>query len=397
MAWGTNYFSLLGDESTEDHRAKAMPVQLTEGIPVLNFAAGGYHNLVISSYDPFSNQTAVFSWGLNDAGQLGDGTVFHEPALTQAIVLEPQYIFHRIAGKDRIQTAIAVSRESCFYGAETVVLSRDDDFPDALTGVTLAEAYYCPILLTNKQTLSDQTEEEIARLRPKQIILLGSTGAISQEIEDELAESYKVIRLGGRDRYETAAAVARHLKENNLLKTDKAVIAYGENFPDALAISSLAAYQRIPILLTETRQLPDATQNSLTELGIKETIIVGGTGVVGNEVERVLPAPVRYAGGDRYETALEIARQMNADSHLIYIATGKNFPDALAGAAFASWTNSPIVLVDESLPDGFWTNYNVVPKREIMVLGGPGAVSVEIFNEFNQAFPMRELSYSLVD
>jgi hypothetical protein len=83
---------------------------------------------------------------------------------------------------------------------------------------TLAEAYYCPILLTNKQTLSHQTEEEIARLRPKQIILLGSTGAISQEIEDELAESYKVIRLGGRDRYETAAAVARHLKENNLLK-----------------------------------------------------------------------------------------------------------------------------------------------------------------------------------
>lgn len=397
MAWGTNYYSLLGDESAGDYRAKAMPVKFTEGLPILNFAAGGYHNLVVSSYDPYSNQIAVYSWGLNDAGQLGDGTVFHEAALTQAVVFEPQFIFHRIAGKDRIQTAVAVSREGWFYGAETVVLSRDDDFPDALTGVTLADAYYAPILLTNKQTISPQTREEIARLQPKKIILLGSTGALSQEIEDELAKSYQVIRLGGQNRYETASAIARQLKENNLLKTDKAVIAYGQNFPDALAVSSLAAYQKIPILLTETRQLPEATQNSLTELGIKETIIVGGTGVIGNEVEGVLPAPIRYAGADRYATALEIARQMNADSSLIYVATGKDFPDALAGAAFAAWTNSPIVLVDKSLPDGFWTNYNVIPKHEIMVLGGPGVVPVGVFNEFNQAFPLREYSYSLVD
>ena len=81
----------------------------------------------------------MYSGGYNEEGQLGDGTLFHDQALTQVVLEETQLVGHRIAGKDRIQTAIGVSREAWYYGAKTVVLSREDDFPDALTGAPLAE------------------------------------------------------------------------------------------------------------------------------------------------------------------------------------------------------------------------------------------------------------------
>lgn len=398
MTWGSNSYALLGDGVTDRYSTKAIPVSYTEGLSIPYFSAGGFHNLVVSNeFNSSYYVYNVYAWGYNEAGQLGDGTLFHEAALTQ-VVLEPtQNVGHRIAGKDRIQTAIGVSREAWYYGARTVILSRADDFPDALTGAPLAEAYAAPILLTNNQTLSPETAEEIERLHPNQIFLLGSTGAISESIQVQLEKSYKVTRLGGQDRYETAAEVARYLKENNLLKSTKAVIAYGQNFPDALSVSSLAAHQGIPILLSETHQLPEVTQKALIDLGVKETIIVGGTGVVDSKVEESLPSPVRYAGSDRYTTAMEIAQNMNADSHLIFIATGKDFPDALAASAFASWTNSPIVLVDDKLPEGFWSNPNVAPKRQIILLGGEGAVPKTVFDELNRAMPLKFYDYSLVE
>ncbi|MDP4161264.1 MAG: cell wall-binding repeat-containing protein, partial [Bacillota bacterium] len=185
-----------------------------------------------------------------------------------------------------------------------------------------------------------------------------------------------VIRLGGYDQYETSAKIARYLKDNNLAAPGKAVIAYGENFPDALAVSSLAAYQHSPILLTRTHSLPSYTEDALKELQISESTVVGGTAVIGPEVSAQLPSMKRYSGMDKYETAIAIAQGMNADLNTVFIATGENFPDALAGSVLAARTNSPIILVNKNLPASANTFLatNMSQIKETMVLGGIGVV-----------------------
>lgn len=106
-----------------------------------------------------------------------------------------------------------------------MVLTRGDDFPDALSGSTLAAAFDAPILLTDNKALSPETETEITRLHPSTIYILGGSGAVSDAIETSLEANYQVIRLAGSSRYDTAASIAYYLKDSGKLSTTKAVIA----------------------------------------------------------------------------------------------------------------------------------------------------------------------------
>jgi len=289
-----------------------------------------------------------------------------------SITLTPE----RLAGSSRTLTAIEVSKEGWPDGSSAVVLTRGDDFPDALAGSTLAAAYNSPILLTDSKSLSPETDSEIARLHPSTIYILGGIGAVSASVESFLSSKYTVKRLAGSSRYDTAAAIASYLKDAGKLKTTKAVIAYARNFPDALAISSWAAYNSVPILLSETNAVPDATNSALSDLGITQTIIVGGTGVISSGVESLLPSPTRYGGSSRYETAVNIINGLELKTDTMFVATGENFPDALAGSALAAKTGSAIVLVGATLDSSVqnFLSEHTGNVNNVYVLGGSGVV-----------------------
>lgn len=418
-AWGLNDLNQLGNGSDVEFQTKPVPIPIPNAIPNLDpdpnttpsttpsttpiqgmkhpkiaaFAAGGAHALAQTEKVEVRDNAIVYQkqwlygWGYNFSGQVGDGSMYHRPEPSES-ALTNQEVFYRLAGQNRNETAIEVSNQGWSYGASTVVLARNDDFPDALSGAPLAHGLNAPILLTDSKTLSPETRTEIERLAPRYIVLLGSEGALSREIEEELGKKYEVIRLGGTDRYETSAQIAEYMKERELIQEPKAVLAYGENFPDALAVSSFAAYQEIPILLTPHDELPNAVQDSLAQLKVKQTVIVGGTGVVSEKVASQVPQPIRYAGQDRYETALEIVQNMGADLKQVYIATGENYPDALTGSALAARTNSPILLVNQNLPDKFSTPFEKQEnrRRSIFILGGKGVVSEEIKTQLEEMF-----------
>lgn len=379
-AWGDNRYSELGLESTEDY--KSTPVQVNGWINFTAVSGGGRHSLALTTD---VGKVTNWGWGYNGFGQVGNGTVEHSFKPVESHV-DQGAIAYRLSGKNRTETAVAVSQEGWYYGATNVIITRDDNFPDALTGAPLAYSLNAPILLTNSKTLSPETSAEILRLNPENIFILGSPGAVSTEIENQLAAKYKVTRLGGSDRYETSAKILNYLKDNHYVNPGKVVMAYGLNFPDALAVSSLAAYQHIPILLTDTHTIPDPTMNAIQNLGVDQTIIVGSDAVVGEDVAKQLPNVTRYGGSDRYQTALKIAKGMGADLNTIYVATGNNFPDALAGSVQAAWTNSPILLVDQNLPKGvpdyLLASANMI--KDIFFLGSDKVVPDSIFDEIAQ-------------
>jgi len=308
------------------------------------------------------------------------------PANVQQANAATQLTPKRLSGISRTLTAVEVSKEGWPNGASTVVLTRGDNFPDALSGSTLAAAFDSPILLTDSKAISPETETEIARLHPTTVYILGGPGAVSNIIETSLAAKYKVTRLAGNSRYDTAAKIALYLKDAGKLTSTKAVIAYAQNFPDALAISSWAAHNGVPILLSETNSIPDATSKALSYLGITDTIIAGGPGVISPTVESLLPHAIRYGGANRYETSVKISEGLSLDTNSIFVATGENFPDALAGSALAARTGSAIVLVGKTLDTsitGFLTNHLGTVKN-IFVLGGTGVVPTNTVNAVTQ-------------
>lgn len=290
--------------------------------------------------------------------------------------------FTRLAGQTRTATAVQISQEGWPDGAPAVALSRDDDFPDALAGAPLALKVNAPILLTNSAVLSPETEQEIARLQAKTVYILGGTFVVSQEIEDGLLrKGLSVVRIGGFDRFETAALIAKYL--NNQGSKGRAVVSYGYNFPDTLAILPWAAANSVPILLTERDHLPKVTQDVLRELEITQTIVVGGGNVISDNVADKLPGMVRYAGGNRFQTNISIIENLSGESKKLCLATERDYPDALVGAVLAAKRQSFILLVDEGLSEPKIEEFLIKNKEEISfpyVFGGSGAVSEETLN-----------------
>lgn len=298
-----------------------------------------------------------------------------------------------VAGADRVSTALAASKMAFANGgAEAVVVATAYNWPDALGGAALAGAAGGPVLLTPRDSLPDAVAAEIARLGAKKAYVLGGTGAVSSDVEAALKSQLgqdNVERLWGADRYETARKVAAECVELKGAAYDgTAFLATGANYPDALGASPAAAAKGWPIFLVDPRAGADAALvSAMQNAGVKQAIVLGGTGAVSDSVETDVGSKVRcctdrWAGADRYSTAAVIADR-SVRAGLAYdgglgIATGEDFPDALAAGPLLARSGSVLLLTrSASLPEPTRAAL-VTHKLEIPVVrffGGPGAIS----------------------
>lgn len=264
-----------------------------------------------------------------------------------------------------------------------MILARGDDYPDALAGAVLANSPQAkgPLLLTDSASLSEGVLAEIQRLGANKVYLLGGTGAVSPAVEATLkAQNLTVERLSGEDRYQTAAAIA--LKA--VPQATQAYLASGNSFADALSISSYAANKNIPLLLSEQKTVPEVTLNALKTLGVTNVALIGGEGVLEPSVEDTLKAQgisvTRMSGVDRYATNLDVLNKLTYDRSSIYVATGEDFPDALAGAVLAAKQNNPILLVPKNAEDLSSNSVSYLSAQRtsgasFTLLGGLGVIS----------------------
>lgn len=284
--------------------------------------------------------------------------------------------FERLYGSNRFKTSVAISKDG-FTKSDYVVLATGEDFPDALCAAPLAAKYGAPILLTSKDSLSIEVDNEISRLEAKEVFIVGGTGVISDNIRISLQnKGIKVTRISGVNRYETSLEVAKYIEN----PSKEVFIATGENYPDALSIAAYAGSNQIPILLTNKNKLSSNISNFIKNEMITKSYVIGGTGVISNNVLNSLPSPERIGGSNRYETNYNILARFPFFYGETYFATGLKFADALAGAALAAVLNNPIILVDDSMPnyivEAIKENRDMIVMKKI--LGGTGAVSDNI-------------------
>jgi N-acetylmuramoyl-L-alanine amidase len=280
--------------------------------------------------------------------------------------------FERIDGKDRFQVAVNLSQKGWGDGADTAVVGFYNAYADALAAGPLAYHLDAPILLTHSNKLTDVTKNELIRLHAKNVILVGGSGSISDSVLNEIKNlGISVRRIGGHDRFEVSANIAKELPANS-----SAIIAYGLNFPDALAISPYAAINGMPILLTRTTNIPKETSDALKNRRIANTIVVGGEGSIGQAVFNQLPNPQRIGGKDRYEVAANVVKQLGLESRKIYVATGATFADALTGSVLAAKEGASILLTRlNNVPE---QTFQVLKEKNInsfTILGGTGSIS----------------------
>jgi putative cell wall-binding protein len=297
----------------------------------------------------------------------------------------------RVEGVDRFDTAARIAEETFTPETTTTALiARGDDFPDALAGSGPAGAHEAPILLVEHDHVPARTHEALEALTVTDVLILGGSEAVSSAVEDELRGAYDVERLAGATRYETAAAIAAHVAATTTLGVisgdTAALLVSGEVFADAVTAGPLAYSGNVPILLTLPDALPDATAEALVDIGIERVVVLGGTAAVSETVVAELGnlgiTVERTAGERRTDTAARFARRLvdtwGYDVSTPMLATGANFPDALAAGPRGGALERPILLTRDarslSMETAQWLGGRCPDVETVQAVGGTAAV-----------------------
>ncbi|MCU1487745.1 MAG: cell wall-binding repeat-containing protein [Actinomycetia bacterium] len=313
----------------------------------------------------------------------------------------PAFSFTRFAGTDRYDTARLVA--DTFPAGDVVVIASGTSYADALAGTYAAGLTGAPILLTERDAVPAPTAAAITKLGATKALIIGGTSAVGAGAEAALkARGMSTTRIAGATRYATSKAVAESGGTGAVGRTGPAsaptaVVASGESFPDALSAGPMGYASHLPIILTTAAALSPDAQATLSDLGIRSVLVVGGTSAVSTATETAITAMgivvTRLAGSDRTETATkvadhEIANLGFAATH-VDLSRGDAFADALAGAAHSGKVKAPALLTTNAttlgVPTKSWLSAHAATLATGHVNGGTGAVSSAVEAEATSA------------
>lgn len=246
----------------------------------------------------------------------------------------------------------------------------------------------------------------------KNIAILVVSFFLSTVIPNTAQAAFPTIkRLGGNDRYDTCIKVA----QDGWSSSYYAVIACGENYPDALSSVPLAKKYDAPILLTYSNFMPSNVMGEIKQLHVGKVFLIGGQGSISSSIETQLQnqgiQTERLAGADRYETSVKVAEKFGKVQALT-VATGEDYADALSIGPAAAAMGVPVLLVPKNyVPDAtkkYIRNLNTVENSEydnsnsntssssststnsgtfrsyhVFVMGDSGVISDNVVSEFN--------------
>ena len=214
------------------------------------------------------------------------------------------YEIFRFDGVDRYDTARKIAIKIREKGnTNAAELASGEDFPDALCMTPLAVKDQAPILLTKKDSIPKYTKQALAEWDIENIKIGGLEKAVSLEVEKQLKSGFEieknnkkdsnvydgakaVKRIGGEDRYETSAKLAKESYPESKL----GVYATGEDFPDALIAGNYAGTKEAPVLLVKCDSLPEPIEKYTKESKIKKATIIGGVNAVSDKVFNLIKA-----------------------------------------------------------------------------------------------------------
>ena len=290
----------------------------------------------------------------------------------------------RISGENRVQTAIEVSKKMFKDGTNKVVLANKNNYSDVLTAAPFAKANNASLLYISSNSISKEVMSEIARLKAKEITIIGGEKSVNEGLKKELEKrNFKVERLSGADRYKTSAQIAAKLIDD---KTTTLEIASGENYADALSLNNAAEKDKAPILLVRVNAIDKSVEDVIKSSKASLINIAGGEKSVSEStkanIKKISNATVnRIGGADRYETSILLAKYSGA-KEVVVVASGENFADALVAAPFSAKQNGAILLTNkEKLGQKAEQFIKDTKFNKSYVIGGEKSVSEDVINQ----------------
>ena len=252
-----------------------------------------------------------------------------------------------IIGSDRYETSAKIADKMGYYDT-AILVNGDKSLSDGLSASSLAGKEEAPILLVKQNTIPKETLTRA--LKAKKIYIIGGTAAISKDVEKQLAGK-EIVRVDGKNRVETSEKVAKLVGNY-----DEAFIVNGNTGEaDAISVSSVAAKNQAPILLTNGK-----TSTHSKKTGV-EYYVVGGDAVVLDSIVSEFDAE-RISGSDRYETNRAVIKEFYPNKNKYYYTKGDLLVDALAVSPLSK--DNGVVLVSPK------SDNSILKDKDLVQVGG---------------------------
>ncbi|EMI12759.1 SpoIID/LytB domain-containing protein [Bacillus altitudinis] len=257
----------------------------------------------------------------------------------------------RYDGKTRYEVANSIASAGWKNPSTVVIVSRDA-FYHAMSVSPLAYKLGAPILYTNVEKLTKTTENQLKKMKPDNILILGNTNRISTAAEKSIKKYGKVRRISGKNKYEISQKIAKEMGNYK-----QAIVVGGNSFINGIAIASYASRKGYPILLTKKDSIPSYKMPS-------KVTIIGGTKTTGQKVENQIKKTsqvTRISGANRYELSVNIIKKLNINADKVYLARASSYIYAMPLSQLAAKSNSTVVYVK---PDSVTASLKALLKEK---------------------------------
>lgn len=275
---------------------------------------------------------------------------------------KPVLSWGAVQGADRYEVYRATSANGTYTSVSSLTATSYTD-----TSASVGSTYYYKVLAISDMDQNANTESQTVNITC-------------------VTPAASIDRYSGNNRYETAFAVADALKEQQGVdKFENIIVAYGDNYADALAGSYLAKVKDAPILVVNSR-MESYVKAYIDENASKDgtVYLLGGEGVVSRNFANSLTSSgynvKRLGGANRYETNMSILRESGVTNEDILVCSASSFADSLS----ASSVGKPILLVNTSLYEEQKDLLSTFDTDRFYLIGGTGAVTANIGTELGR-------------
>ncbi|MCV2270227.1 cell wall-binding protein Cwp10 [Clostridioides difficile] len=293
----------------------------------------------------------------------------------------------KLKGADRFETAIKIS-QSGWTKSDTVVIVNGEDksMVDGLTATPLASVKNSPILLSSNEKLPQKTVEELKRLNPSKVIVIGGNNSMPNSVVEAIKavnSKISVQRIGGDTRYQTSINIAKEIDKTN--NVSKLYIGAGNGEADSLSIASLAGKEKTPIVLTQKDGVDSEAEQFIKSNKVSNIYFIGGIEKISNkaieQVGKIANKDIsnnRVAGQTRQETNAKVIDKFYSQSKLdgVVVANQDKLIDALAVGPLAAKNNSPVILATNTLDKSQESSLKGKNSSKLFEVGGGIASSV---------------------
>ncbi|TQQ83956.1 cell surface protein [Peptacetobacter hominis] len=264
-------------------------------------------------------------------------------------------------GANRYDTAARISKAGWSSGSSKVIIANGLNEMEGIISNPLAASYNAPILLVSDNAVRSETETELKRLNPSEVIIVGGTSSVKSNIESKIKSivpKASVRRINASGEINLSVAIAKEI--DKVSPVNKIYMTGTDGEADALSVAAKAGEEKAPILVTDKNSLSSSVSTWIKDNNISDAYFLGQNMVISDSViksaDSIISGSVsgnRIGGANRNETnALVIDKfYKTSDYNSIIVTKNRPLADAITSGVYASKLKVPIVLAGNELDD----------------------------------------------